>query len=86
MDEPARMSVGALILRACSLGLILMLAVPVVAFLGALGVGHLAGACGPGSSGGCEMGAATLAVVAVIPGFVLGFVVSLLRDLWWRKR
>jgi len=58
-----------------------MIALPLVAFAGVLLIGHLAGACGPGSSGGCEMGAATFALLAIIPGFVLGAGVSLLRDL-----
>lgn len=85
MAERVKMSVGMLILRAGALGLILMMAVPVVALLAVLAVGHLAGACGPGSSGGCEMGAAMIGMLAVIPSFILGAVISLVRDLRQRK-
>lgn len=71
-----------IVLRALGLGVGMMIIVPVLAALGALAVGHLAGACGPGSSGGCEMGAAALGLYAVIPGFVIGAGWSVFRDLW----
>ncbi|KGF67185.1 hypothetical protein LL06_23770 [Hoeflea sp. BAL378] len=76
--------IAGMVLRALGLGLGMMVALPVVLALGALAVGHLAGDCGPGSSGGCEMGAAGLAVYAAIPSFLLGAGWSVVRDL--RKR
>jgi hypothetical protein len=36
--------------------------------------------CGsPGDSGGCEMGAATIAFASIIPGFVIGAGIALFR-------
>ena len=76
--------IAGIALRALLLGLGVMVALPVVLALGALAIGHLAGDCGPGSSGGCEMGAAGLAVYAAIPSFILGAGWSVVHDL--RKR
>ncbi|MBU4529632.1 MAG: hypothetical protein KUA43_11005 [Hoeflea sp.] len=80
----SKRAIGGMVLRALSMGLGVMIVLPVVLALGALAVGHLAGGCGPGSSGGCEMGAAGLALYAAIPSFVLGAGWSVFRDL--RKR
>ncbi len=74
-----------LVLRAVSRGFWGMLALPLLAIFLVLGVGHLQGDCGPGSSGGCEMGAVLVALYAMIPGFLLGAAASLVRDLWRRK-
>jgi hypothetical protein len=76
-----RPSTPAVISRAIALGLGAFLVVPVVAALGALAVGHAAGACGAGSSGGCEMGAAMLAMIVALPAFVIAAAVSVFLDL-----
>jgi|GEM_PF-965560 len=73
-------SLPSLLARALGLGVLAMIALPVIVAFGALAIGHLAGGCGPGSSGGCEMGAAALGLYAVLPSFLLAAVVSLLRD------
>lgn len=74
-----------MILRAFLSGLLGLLVTPVVVFFGVLGLAHAAGGCGPGDAGGCEMGAASLAILSILPGFVLFALVSLARDLL-RKR
>lgn len=71
-----------IVLRAIGLGLAAALVLPLVLLFVLLGTAHLAGSCGPGSSGGCEMGAGVLAIVSVIPAFVIGVCVSLYLDLW----
>lgn len=76
--------IGGIVVRALGMGVGVMIVLPVVLALGALALGHLAGGCGPGSSGGCEMGAAGLGFYAVIPSFVVGAGWSVFRDL--RKR
>lgn len=73
-----------IVLRALGFGVVMMIVLPVVASMSVLALAHLAGDCGPGSSGGCEMGAAGIGLFAIIPGFVLGAGWSLFRDL--RKR
>lgn len=70
-----------LIGRASVMGLSVGFVLPLALALLALFAGHLAGACGAGSSGGCEMGAAGLFVYALAPSFLLGFGLSLFRDL-----
>lgn len=62
-------------------GLLAALLVPIVASFGALGISHLAGGCGSGSSGGCEMGAAALGLYSILPGFALGAGFGLWRAL-----
>lgn len=74
-------AVAGIALRAMGFGVVMMIMLPVALALGSLAVGHLAGACGPGSSGGCEMGAAGLALYAILPGFVIGAGLSVVRDL-----
>lgn len=69
-----------LIGRALKWGLLGLVFIPILAALVALAVGHLAGACGSGSSGGCEMGAAGLWLYSLVPGFLLGAGFSLVRD------
>lgn len=73
--------VGGLVLRAIGMGVGVMIMLPVVLALGVLALGLLAGGCGPGSSGGCEMGASGLALYAAVPSFLLGAGWSVLRDL-----
>lgn len=75
-----------MILRALKWGLLGLVVIPIVAAFGTLAIGHMAGACGPGSSGGCEMGAAGLAVYSVIPGFIIGAAFSVIRDLIAARR
>lgn len=67
--------------RALGTGILGAILIPLAAAFGTLGLGHLAGACGPGSSGGCEMGAAALGLYAIPPGFVLGVGFGLVRAL-----
>lgn len=62
-------------------GILGAILIPLAAAFGTLGLGHLAGDCGPGSSGGCEMGAAVLGLYAIPPGFVLGAGFGLFRAL-----
>ena len=68
-------------LRAVGLGLAAALVVPMILMFSVLGIVHLAGSCGAGSSGGCEMGAASLGMIAILPCFLIGAGVSLVRDL-----
>ncbi|TVR07146.1 MAG: hypothetical protein EA385_13765 [Salinarimonadaceae bacterium] len=51
-----------------------LLVTPVLVFVLTLGLAYaLDDRCGtPGDSGGCEMGAASLAIASVIPGLALG--------------
>ncbi|MDP2121387.1 MAG: hypothetical protein Q8S27_07150 [Hoeflea sp.] len=76
--------IGGIVLSAIALGLGAMIVLPLGLAIGALALGHLAGGCGPGSSGGCEMGAAGLAIYAALPSFALGAAWSVFRSL--RKR
>lgn len=75
-----------MLLNALKFAILGLIVIPVVAAFGVLAIGHLAGACGPGSSGGCEMGAAGLAVHALIPGFLIGAGFSVARDLFAARR
>ncbi len=68
------------ILRALAFGLLALIVIPVALSYGILLLGHLGGSCGAGSSGGCEMGAAALAIAAALPAFVLGAGLSVWRD------
>ena len=72
--------------RALKWGLLGLIFIPIVLAFGALAIGHIAGACGPGSSGGCEMGAAGLAIYSVIPGFIIGAGFSVARDMLAGRR
>jgi len=72
--------------RAAWAGVLGMILLPLVAFGAVLAVGHLAGACGAGSSGGCEMGAAAMGMLAVPVGLLLGVALSVGRDLVWLRR
>lgn len=74
-----------MISRALLSGLLGLLVMPVLTFLGVLGLGYAAGGCGPGDSGGCYMSAGVLAIYSVLPGFVIFAAISLARDLL-RKR
>lgn len=71
--------------RAFGAGLIVAIILPLILMFGALGIAHLAGGCGAGSSGGCEMGAASLGLIAIVPAFFIGAAVSLFLDLRRRR-
>lgn len=78
----------AIILRALLAGLGGFVALPILAFILVLGAGYLLDSrCGtPGDSGGCEMGAASVALLATVPGFLIGFALTLYRGLRARSR
>lgn len=67
--------------RSLLCGLIGLVAFPFLAFLLVLTLGYLFDPrCGtPGDSGGCEMGAASIGFAAIIPGFLAGIVIDLVR-------
>ncbi|WP_209424880.1 hypothetical protein [Pararhodobacter sp. SW119] len=73
------------VLRAVALGLVLMIVLPLGAALGVLAAGHLAGACGPGSAGRCEMAAAQVGLYTIIPAYVIGVAIALFHDLRMRR-
>lgn len=70
-----------LVLRALGIGLVAALVLPFAIMFAVLGLAHLTGSCGAGSSGGCEMGAASVGLLAIVPAFLLGGGLSLYRDL-----
>jgi len=74
-----------LLLRAFIFGMLGLIVVPILAFFGVLALAYAAGGCGPGDAGGCEMGAASLAMASAIPGFAIFFFVTLIRGLMKRK-
>lgn len=76
-----RGSTSGIVLRALGMGVGVMIVLPVIIVVAVLAIGHLAGDCGPGSSGGCEMGAAGLGLYSIVPGFLLGAGWSVFRDL-----
>ena len=59
--------------------------VPLAVAFGALAIAHIAGGCGAGSSGGCEMGAMTLAVFSAVPGAVICAGLSIARTLFQKR-
>lgn len=71
--------------NALKFGLICLVVVPLALAFAALGIGHMTDSCGAGSSGACEMGAASVWLITLIPCFVIGAVISVVRDLL-RKR
>jgi hypothetical protein len=77
-----------IIAKAALFGLLGLVVLPVVVFVGVLALGYaLDPSCGtPGASGGCEMGAAASAFASAIPGFMLFFLVSLLLSVRRRKK
>ena len=80
-DRSSARRIGGIVLRALGMGFGVMIVLPLVLAIGVLALGHFAGGCGPGSSGGCEMGAAGLALHALLPSYVLGAGWSVFRDL-----
>ncbi|MGE0500506.1 MAG: hypothetical protein AB7I79_02490 [Rhizobiaceae bacterium] len=79
---------GWLVLRSILSGIAALIGVPILVFFIVLILGHaLDSRCGtPGDSGGCEMGAATIGFASALPGFALGFFVSLILGLRARRK
>jgi hypothetical protein len=77
-----------ILLRAFLFGLIGLVVVPVAIFALVLGTGYAFDSrCGtPGDSGGCEMGAASVAMASAIPSFALFFLIAVVRAVGRRKR
>jgi hypothetical protein len=72
--------------KALAFGVIGAVCVPIAVFFMVLVAAHVFDPrCGtPGDSGGCEMGAAAMAIAAVLPGLAIGVAVALFQA--WRKR
>jgi len=70
-----------LIVRAFAFGLAGLIVVPVAMFFIVLTAAHLLDPrCGtPGDSGGCEMGAASIAVFSALPGLAIGVAFALIQ-------
>ena len=70
-----------LIVRAFAFGLAGLIVVPVAMFFIVLTAAHLLDpSCGtPGDSGGCEMGAAGIAIYSMLPGLALGVAFVLIQ-------
>jgi membrane associated rhomboid family serine protease len=78
----------ATIARVFIYGLIGLVGLPVVTMLLALTLGYLLDPrCGtPGDSGGCEMGAATVAIASALPGLAIGVALAVFHSLRRRQR
>lgn len=72
--------------KSLAFGLVGLIATPIVMFFGVLIAAHLLDSrCGtPGDSGGCEMGAASIAVMSALPGLAAGVILALIQG--YRKR
>ncbi|MCV0393991.1 MAG: hypothetical protein K5872_20005 [Rhizobiaceae bacterium] len=72
-----------IVVRSFLFGLLGLVLLPVATFALVLFLGYTFDPrCGTaGDSGGCEMGAASLGFAAVLPGFLIGFGLSLWRGL-----
>ncbi len=70
-----------LIVRAFAFGLAGMIVAPVAMFFIVLRAAHLLDPrCGtPGDSGGCEMGAASIAIFSMLPGLGIGVAIALIQ-------
>ena len=70
-----------LIVRVFSFGLAGLIVVPVAMFFIVLTAAHLLDSrCGtPGDSGGCEMGAAGIAIYSMLPGLAIGVAFALIQ-------
>ena len=77
-----------IVIRSALFGVAGSIVAPVVVFFLVLALGYAFDPrCGtPGDSGGCEMGAATMAFAAAPIGLVAGFLVSLILGLRSRGR
>lgn len=76
-------SMARLVTVSVLLGLLGFVLVPVAIMIAVLGLAYsFDPRCGsPGDSGGCEMGAASIAMVSAVPGFLIFFFVPLIRGL-----
>jgi hypothetical protein len=70
-----------LIVRVFAFGLAGLIVVPVAMFFIVLTAAHLLDPrCGtPGDSGGCEMGAAGIAIYSMLPGLAIGVAFALIQ-------
>lgn len=77
-----------IILKSALAGVAGFVATPILVFLLVLVVAHtLDPRCGtPGDSGGCEMGAAGIAVASALPGAAVIFLFVLIRSLAARRK
>jgi len=55
--------------------------VPIITFFVVMIVANLTSNCGAGSSGGCEMGAATFAIASIPFGAGIGFILAIYAGL-----
>lgn len=77
-----------IVVKSLLMGLVGLVATPIVVFFVVLTLAHLLDSrCGtPGDSGGCEMGAASIALASAIPGAIALFLFTLIRGLAKRKQ
>ncbi|MDP2331089.1 MAG: hypothetical protein Q8M19_10400 [Reyranella sp.] len=69
------------VVKAFTFGLLGMIVAPVVMFFIVLIAAHTFDPrCGtPGDSGGCEMGAASIAILSMLPGLAIGVAIALIQ-------
>ncbi|MBW8283261.1 MAG: hypothetical protein K0M55_06635 [Rhizobium sp.] len=74
------------IARVVTYGLLGLVGLPIATTLLVLALAHAFDPrCGtPGDSGGCEMGAVSIGVMAALPGLAIGVALALFKE--WRKR
>ena len=79
---------GWLLFRSILAGIGGAILVPILTFVGVLVLAHTFDPrCGtPGDSGGCEMGAASIAIASALPGAAIAFAVVLVLGLRKRSR
>jgi hypothetical protein len=70
-----------LVVKAFAFGLAGMIVMPVAMFFIVLTAAHIFDSrCGtPGDSGGCEMGAASIAIFSMLPGLAIGVAIALFQ-------
>lgn len=75
-----------LVAKSFIFGLAAMIVTPVAVFFIVLTAAHIFDPrCGtPGDSGGCEMGAASIAIFSMLPGLAIGVAIALIQG--YRKR
>ena len=81
-------SMAWLIIRSILFGLLGLVVTPILTAILVLGLAYTFDSrCGtPGDSGGCEMGAFSVALAMALPGFAIGFFASLIPGLRRRNR
>jgi hypothetical protein len=77
-----------LVVRAFAFGLAGLIVLPVAMFFIVLTAAHIFDSrCGtPGDSGGCEMGAASIAIFSMLPGLAIGVAIALVQGYRNRAR